>query len=125
MSREKMLETAEALVRLCREGREAEALDTLYDPGCVSVEANTPGEMSEAAGLEAIRGKHAWWSENFELHDATVEGPFPHGPDRFAVIFGMDTTEKATGTRSQMREVAVYTVTPAGRIRREEFFYGD
>jgi hypothetical protein len=118
-----MLNTATALVAACREGREGEALETLYDPGCLSVEA-MPGEMAEAAGLDAIRGKHAWWAENFELHGATVEGPFPHGADRFAVIFGMDTTDKASGTRSQMREVAVYTVNPAGRIVREEFFYG-
>lgn len=123
MTRETMMATAERLVGLCRAGREAEALDTLYDPGCVSVEA-TPDQMSRADGLEAIRGKHAWWAANFTLHDATVEGPFPHGADRFAVIFGMETTENATGTRSQMREVAVYSVNPAGRIVREEFFYG-
>lgn len=123
MARERMLETAAALVAACREGREAEMMEALYDPGCVSVEA-TPDQMSRADGLEAIRGKHAWWAANFTLHDATVEGPFPHGADRFAVIFGMETTENATGTRSQMREVAVYSVNPAGRIVREEFFYG-
>jgi hypothetical protein len=123
MARERMLETAAALVAACREGREAEMMAALYDPGCVSVEA-MPGEMAEAVGLEAIRGKHAWWAENFTLHDSSVEGPFPHGTDRFAVIFGMDTTENATGARSQMREVAVYTVNPEGRVVREEFFYG-
>ncbi len=123
MTRSSMIETAETLVRLCREGREAEALESLYDPACVSVEA-TPDDMAVAEGLAAIRGKHAWWAENFEMHDSSVEGPFPHREDRFAVIFGMDTTEKATGQRSQMREVAVYTVNAGGRIVREEFYYG-
>ena len=122
MSRETMMATAEKLVGLCRAGRDAEALDTLYDPGCVSVEA-TRDAMALAEGLEAIRGKHAWWAENFEMHGGTVEGPFPHGDDRFAVIFDMDVTEKASGSRSRMREVAVYTVNADGRVIREEFFY--
>lgn len=123
MAREAMLATAEKLVGFCREGREKEGLDTLYAPGCVSVEA-TPGPDAVAEGLEAIRAKHAWFEEANEIGETTVEGPFPHGTDRFAVIFGMTVTERATGTRTSMREVAVYTVDDDGRIVREEFFYG-
>jgi ketosteroid isomerase-like protein len=52
---------------------------------------------------------------------ARSRDPFLHGDDRFAVIFDIDATEKATGQRMPMREVAVYHVAD-GRIVREEFF---
>lgn len=124
MGRDAMLATAERLVAACREGREAEGLDTLYAPDCVSVEP-TPGPQAEARGLAAIRAKHAWFEGAFELTEASVEGPFPHGEDRFAVIFGMALTDRASGAHTRMREVAVYSVDDAGRIVREEFFYGE
>ena len=54
---------------------------------------------------------------------ASVSDPMLHGPDRFAVIFELDATMKATGTREAMKEVALYTVK-GGKIVREEFFYG-
>jgi ketosteroid isomerase-like protein len=69
-----------------------------------------------------VRQKHAWWYGAFEVHDAGVEGPFPHGDDRFALIFDIDATNRATGERTRMKEVAVYHVRD-GRIVREEFFY--
>ena len=56
------------------------------------------------------------------VHDHKVEGPFLHGDDRFAVIFEMETSPKAGGERTRMREVAVYHTE--GKIVREEFFYG-
>ena len=40
----------------------------------------------------------------------------------YEVIFEIDATEKASGNRTQMKEVAVYHVTD-GKISREEFFY--
>jgi hypothetical protein len=83
-----------------------------------------PGaESAETRGIEGIRGKHVWWEQAMEMHSGKVEGPFLHGDDRFAVIFEFDATERATGRRNQMREVAIYTVNPAGKIVREEFFY--
>lgn len=116
-------EIADELVAGCREERTRENLDKLYAPDAVSVEAMDMGGGRETAGLAGIHGKHDWWDGAFVTHGLTVEGPFLHGDDRFAVIFGMDTTEKATGRRSQGREVAVYHVKD-GRIVREEFFYG-
>ncbi|MEO0830735.1 MAG: nuclear transport factor 2 family protein [Pseudomonadota bacterium] len=118
-----IMEIGQKLVEHCRSGTEAEALATMYHADVVSVEAAAMGEAPrEMAGMEAIKGKHAWWSENFEVHDAKVEGPFPHGDDRFAVTFWLDTTNKMSGERSQMSEVAVYHVKE-GKIAREEFFY--
>jgi ketosteroid isomerase-like protein len=119
-----LMAVANKLVENCRTGQEAAGLDALYHPDAVSVEAMAmPGQETGAVtGIAAIKAKHDWWYGAFEMHSTTAEGPFLHGADRFAVIFGMDTTERATGTRMQMREVAIYTVA-AGKITREEFFY--
>lgn len=117
-------EIAGELVAGCRERRETENLDKLYDPDAVSVEAMGMGGIDPVTtGIDGIRGKHEWWTSAHEVHGIEVEGPFLHGDDRFAVIFGMDTTEKATGKRITGREVAIYHVAN-GKIVREEFFYG-
>jgi ketosteroid isomerase-like protein len=115
-------EVAAELVAGCREGREKANLKTLYAPDAVSVEAADMGGGTTVAGVDAILGKHLWWESAFEFHGGSIEGPFVHGDDRFAVIFGMDTTDKATGQRTQGREVAIYHVKD-GKIVREEFFY--
>ena len=116
---------ADRLVEYCRTGQEARGLDELYDPAVVSVEAMAmPGAGSaESVGLDALKGKHAWWAQAFEVHGADVQGPFLHGDEQFAVVFSIDATERASGKRNAMKEVAVYTVAN-GRIRREAFFYG-
>ncbi|WP_102108159.1 nuclear transport factor 2 family protein [Oceaniglobus roseus] len=114
---------AEALVEGCRTHREEENLGRLYADDAVSVEAGAPpGQDRVSAGLDAIRGKHAWWNENFEVHEMTADGPYLHGDDRFAVIFDADSTMKQTGQRTRMREVGIYHVAD-GKIVREEFFY--
>lgn len=116
-------EIAQELVAGCRENRAQANLDRLYAADAVSVEAMDMGGGRETRGLPGIHGKHDWWEANFIVHGLVVEGPFLHGDDRFAVIFDMDTENRASGERHQEREVAVYHVKD-GRIVREEFFYG-
>lgn len=114
---------ADALLEGCRAGRESENLEKLYAPDAVSVEAmDMPGVAGRSVtGLEAIRAKHAWWNASVEVHGGSVSDPMYHGDDRFAVIFEVECTMRDTGARSDMREVAIYTVGE-GRIIREEFF---
>jgi len=118
-------EVGEKLVALCREGKNVEAVDTLYGPDIVSVEAiSMPDMPAEMRGIEAVRGKNQWWLDNHEIHSASSEGPYPHG-DKFAVKYAYDVTAKAgpmAGNRMKMDEVAVYTVHD-GKIVREEFYY--
>ena len=115
-------EIANELVAGCKEGREAENLEKLYATDAVSIEPMVYGEMPrETAGVQGIKGKHDWWESQAEMHDFSVDGPYLHGDDKFAVNFTMDCTMKDSGERMKMSEVAVYTVE-SGKIVREEFF---
>ncbi len=118
-----VMEVANRLLGHVRANTTKQGLDELYAPDAVSVEAMDQGQGRETKGLDGIKGKHDWWDNAMEVHDAQVEGPFPHGEDRFAMIYRMDTTEKESGKRHKMDEVGIYHVAD-GKIVREEFFYG-
>ncbi len=119
------LEVGRKLVELLKNGRTMEALDTLYGPDVVSVEAQaSPMFAAVIKGLKEVRAKNELWYSTHEVHRGEVKGPFPHG-DRFALYFEFDVTAKAgpmAGQRMQMQEVGLYTVA-GGKITREEFFY--
>lgn len=118
----KTMEIANKLAELCKQGKNMEALDTLFAQDVVSVEALAmPDAPQEAKGLAALKGKNEGWLANHEIHSASVTGPWPHG-DRFVVGFQYDVTNKPSGKRMQMDEVGLYTVRN-GKIAREEFFY--
>ena len=111
------------LVALCKEGKNLEAIEKFYADDIVSVESvGGAGFPREMAGKEAVIGKGKWWAENHEIHGAEVKGPFPHGEDKFAVVFNYDVTFKPESRRMQMEEVGIYQVD-GGKVRREEFFY--
>ena len=115
-------EIANELVSLCKEGKFIDAINSLYSPGIVSVEAAAmPGGSREVTGMEAVLGKAAWWASNHEVHSAIIEGPLVSGAS-FCVRFCFDVTFKPTGKRFPMDELAIYQ-TADGKIVREEFFY--
>jgi hypothetical protein len=113
------------LVDLCRQGKEREAIDKLYSPEIVSVEAIGGPQMPQRIeGLADVIGKAEWWEANNEVHTRVVEGPYPHG-DRFVVHFKYEITPKAgpmAGQRMTMDETALYKVHD-GKVVHEEFFY--
>jgi ketosteroid isomerase-like protein len=117
-------EIGATLVAMCNEGKDHEFVDRYYDEKIVSIEGQGSDEMpARMEGIEAVRGKAAWWYDNHEVHASKATGPFVgHRDDQFAVLFEIDTTFKPTGQRSQMREVALYTVAD-GKIVQEEFLY--
>lgn len=122
MNRDDLKALGEKVVAANNDGSYKGLMDSVYDPACVSVESGPmPGGSAEAAGLEAIAGKWAWWEDNHTVHATRATGPYLHGDDRFGVIFEIDCTFKPTGERVQMQELAVYTAKD-GRIVREEFF---
>ena len=119
-----VIEIGTRLVNLCNEDKGLDAVDELYAPEIVSVEGQGSDEMpARMEGLQAVRGKNVWWYDNHEVHSATALGPFVgHRDDQFVVQFDIDVTPKATGERSQLREVALYTAAD-GKIVQEEFLY--
>ncbi|MEO0383455.1 MAG: SnoaL-like domain-containing protein [Pseudomonadota bacterium] len=117
-------EIADALINHCRNGTEAEGLNTLYADDVVSIEALAqPGGGPQVfKGLDALRGKHAYWDNAMEQVSIEAGGPYPHQPDKFALTFKGQATVKETGEPFEMDEIAIYTVKD-GKIAREEFFY--
>lgn len=112
------------LVDLCNAGKGLEAVDTLYDEKIVSIEAQGSDEMpARSEGIEAVRGKNNWWYDHHEVHSGKAVGPFcGHRDDQFAALFETDVTDKTSGNRLQLTEVALYTVR-AGKVVQEEFLY--
>jgi ketosteroid isomerase-like protein len=115
-------EVAATLVKLCSEGKFNEAVEKLYSPDIVSMEAGAPpGQSRESKGLAAVKAKGEWWISNHEVHSAIVEGPLVAG-SHFSVAFKLDVTFKPESRRFTMEEIAVYKVAD-GKIVYEEFFY--
>ena len=115
-------EVANTLVKLCSERKLDEAMEALYSPDIVSMEASAPpGQSREAKGLAAVKAKSEFWTANHDIHSLTVEGPLV-ADSHFAVVFKLDLTFRPQSKRFQMEEVAVYKVA-GGKIVYEEFFY--
>jgi ketosteroid isomerase-like protein len=113
-------EVANRLIQLCREGKNLQAIDELYDENITSKEPKgTPMEFTE--GKDAVKGKTVEW-ENMveELHSASISEA-QVTEDFFTVVMDMDVTYKGMG-RMAMKEIAVYEVKD-GKIVAEEFFY--
>jgi len=120
------MDVGRKLVALCQQGKNLEALETLYEKNAESIEAAAMAGMpAKMKGVDALKKKHEWWVANNEVHGGGARGPLPNG-DRFAVIYNYDVTPKSgpmAGKRTQMEEVGLYTVK-GGKIVKEEFFYG-
>ena len=125
MSLEATKATAEKLLAHCRAAHRAEGLDELYDADAVSVEAVAMAGTDSArpAASRRSRASTTGGTAPWRCIRQQAEGPYLHGDDRFAVIFEFDATNRQTGDRMQMKEVAIYTVDDGGKIVREEFFY--
>jgi len=119
------LEVGKKFVELCKQGKNVEAVEQLYAPNIVSIEAKGNGQMPpRMEGLAAIKGKNEWWVKNHQIHGGEAFGPWPHG-DRFIVHYKFDVTPTSgpfAGKRMQLEEAGLYTVRD-GKIVQEEFFY--
>jgi ketosteroid isomerase-like protein len=116
------MDIAKRYVALVKEQKNDECLNELFAKDAVSVEAGAPpGQERAAKGVEAIRAKSKWWTDNHTVHRAEVDGPYPHD-DRFAVRFTYEVTFKPENKRFTMNEVGLFTIKD-GKIAKEEFFY--
>jgi hypothetical protein len=115
-------DVAQGLVSRVREGDFDGAIEQYYDDRIVSIEsAGSPEMPAELHGIDAVRKKNEWWSRNNEVHSFEVQGPYI-GEDGFSVQYTFDLTNKPSGRRMQMTEMALYEVE-GDKIVREHFFY--
>jgi hypothetical protein len=113
------LEVAQAVVALARAGKLDEVEAVWLAPSLVSVEGL--GASMAWSGKKNVLAKYRAWEADNEVHAMDVEGPWV-GATGFAVKYKIDVSQKSTGQRSQMEEIAVYTVKD-GKIVREEFHF--
>lgn len=124
-SPEQLMQIGQQVVEMNNQDKSRDCVRQLYAQDCVSAEAMAmPGQDSnEVKGVDAILAKHDWWEGANEVHSSSAEGPFAFGDDRFNVIYEMDVTDKESGNRMQMKEIATYYVDKDNKICREEFAY--
>lgn len=113
------LEVASRVAELLRAGKAQEVEKDWLAPGIESVEG--VGVSLAWNGKKAVLDKYRTWEADHEIHDMKLEGPWV-GATGFALQYRIDVTQKSTGQRSQMEEIAVYTVRN-GKITREEFHF--
>jgi hypothetical protein len=124
-SSEELMQIGQKVVEMNNQDKSRDCVNQLYAQDCVSAEAMAMAgqDSNEVQGVEAILAKHEWWESGNEVHSSSAEGPFAFGDDRFCVIYEMDVTDKASGERVQMKEVATYYLNSENKICREEFAY--
>jgi ketosteroid isomerase-like protein len=114
-------EVANRLVQLCREGKDMDAVNELYDDNIVSIEPEgspMPGKtVGKAAVLESI---NRWYSSVEQLHSSHISDPVASG-SFFACAMNYDITFKGQD-RNKMDELCVYEVED-GKIITSQFFY--
>ena len=113
-------EVANRLVLLCREGKNVEAINELYDDNIVSHEPHG-SPIREKVGKQAVlEATNQWINSVEELHSAYISNPIVGG-NFFACTMKVDATYKERG-RNEMDEVCVFEVRD-GKIVSEQFFY--
>ena len=114
-------EVAERLVNLCRKGSYQEAIQELYAPEIISVEAEGVPDRS-VQGLAAIAEKGVKFQSMLErVNTSSVSDPLVAG-NHFSVAMLMNVKLKGHSEAIDMDEICIYTVDN-GKIVREEFFY--
>jgi len=110
----------EDVVALAKAGQFDAIGEKYWAPDVVSIEA-MDGPMARIEGIDGVRAKTEWWNGAHEVHGGNAHGPWVNG-DQFAVRYEIDATNRESGERIQMDEIAVYTVRD-GRIVEERFYY--
>jgi len=113
------LDVAQAVAGLARQGKLDQVEALWLAPGIVSVEGL--GASMAWSGKRNVLAKYRAWEADHEIHGMEVGGPWV-GATGFALQYKVDITQKSTGQRHQMEEIAVYTVQN-GKIVREEFHF--
>ena len=113
-------ETADRLVKYCREAKWEPAQRELFAENAVSIEPESNKMFAkETKGLKAIIEKgHKFDAMIEKVHSVTVSEPVL-AKNSFACVMNLDVTMKGEG-RMQMGELCVYEVKD-GKIVSEQF----
>lgn len=120
---EELVQLGHEFVQAMRNRRGIAHIDEVYAENAQSVEAVVPPgrDVRVAKGRPAIKGKREDWVANNDIISLDADGPYVHPPNRFAIRFQAEVTQKTTARQMTLSEIAVYTVED-GKIVREEFF---
>ena len=120
---EDLVKIGREFVQAMRDRRGIAHVAELYAENAESVEAVVPPgrDVRIAKGRGAIEAKREDWVATHDIKKLEADGPYVHPPNRFAVRFEAEVTQKSTGRQMTLREVAIYSVVD-GKIVREEFF---
>ena len=113
-------EIAADCVAMAKAGNSDGIGEKYWADNVVSIEA-MDGPMARLEGRAAVKAKGEWWYGAHEIHGIETFGPYCNG-DQFEIRWVMDVTQKESGQRIQMDEVALYTLKD-GMIVEERFFY--
>jgi hypothetical protein len=114
-------EVANRLVRLCRDGKNVDAINELYDEHVISLEPEGAPMEQKTIGRDAVlAGTNRWFSSVEELHNVDISNPVVAG-NFFACGMNIDATYKGQG-RNVMDELCVFEVND-GKIVTSQFFY--
>jgi len=112
---------ASRLVQLCREGKNVEAINELYDDDIVSFEPDGSPMAGKTVGKQAVlESTNRWFDSVEQLHSVEISNPLV-SDDFFACTMKIDATYKEHG-RNVMNELCVFEVRD-GRIVSDQFFY--
>ena len=112
---------ASRLVQLCREGKNVEAINELYDDDIVSLEPEGSPMAGKTVGKQAVLESTNRWLDSVEqLHSVEISNPLV-SDDFFACTMKIDATYKEHG-RNSMNELCVFEVRD-GKIVNDQFFY--
>src|SRR5258708_38012632 len=105
----KALEVAHRLVDLCREGKNVDAINELYDENIVSLEPEGSPMGGKTVGKGAVLAStNQWFSSVEEIHSSYISDPIASG-NFFACTMDIDATYKGQG-RNEMSELGVFEV---------------
>jgi len=114
-------DVANRLVQLCREGRNVEAINELYDDNIVSREPEGSPMAGKTVGKEAVLdATNRWFDSVDQLHSVNISNPLV-SDTFFACTMKIDATYKEHG-RNTMNELCVFEVKD-GKIINDQFFY--
>jgi ketosteroid isomerase-like protein len=114
-------QVASRLVQLCREGKNVEAINELYDDNIVSIEPEGSPMAGKTVGKQAVlESTNRWFDSVEQLHSVAISNPLV-SDDFFACTMNVDATYKEHG-RNVMNELCVFEVRD-GKIVNDQFFY--